>query len=114
MVALGRCAFIAGLVMAPAMAPVLAVAAPQADSASSVVAPRDVSTGMASGKRIHKPITITKEWGSREAAAADCTALHASLSEAGGKLACVADLDGDGMADVCARAGKMGAACVPK
>jgi type VI secretion system secreted protein Hcp len=25
--------------------------------------PRDVATGQASGKRTHKPITITKEWG---------------------------------------------------
>lgn len=28
-----------------------------------VKAPRDVATGQASGKRQHKPITITKEWG---------------------------------------------------
>ena len=28
-----------------------------------VKAPRDVATGQASGKRMHKPFTITKEWG---------------------------------------------------
>jgi type VI secretion system secreted protein Hcp len=28
-----------------------------------VTSPRDVATGQASGKRQHKPITITKEWG---------------------------------------------------
>lgn len=28
-----------------------------------VVSPRDVATGMPSGKRQHKPIVITKEWG---------------------------------------------------
>ena len=30
---------------------------------SEVSAPRDIATGQASGKRQHKPITITKEWG---------------------------------------------------
>jgi type VI secretion system secreted protein Hcp len=29
----------------------------------SVQSPRDVATGLASGKREHKPIVITKEWG---------------------------------------------------
>jgi type VI secretion system secreted protein Hcp len=28
-----------------------------------IVSPRDAATGQASGKRQHKPITITKEWG---------------------------------------------------
>lgn len=28
-----------------------------------ITSPRDVATGMASGKRQHKPITFTKEWG---------------------------------------------------
>jgi hypothetical protein len=28
-----------------------------------VKSPRDVATGQASGKRTHKPLTITKEWG---------------------------------------------------
>ena len=28
-----------------------------------VTAPRDLATGQATGKRQHKPITITKEWG---------------------------------------------------
>lgn len=30
---------------------------------SEVTSPRDVATGMPTGKRQHKPITITKEWG---------------------------------------------------
>ena len=29
----------------------------------SVKAPRDVATGQSSGKRMHKPFVITKEWG---------------------------------------------------
>ena len=29
----------------------------------SVVSPRDLATGQASGKRMHKPFVITKEWG---------------------------------------------------
>ena len=32
-----------------------------------VVAPRDVASGQASGKRQHSPVTITKEWGARAA-----------------------------------------------
>lgn len=30
---------------------------------SEVASPRDVATGQASGKRIHSPITFTKQWG---------------------------------------------------
>jgi hypothetical protein len=29
----------------------------------SAVSPRDASSGQASGKRMHKPITVVKEWG---------------------------------------------------
>jgi hypothetical protein len=29
----------------------------------SVKSPRDAASGMASGKRMHKPFTVTKEWG---------------------------------------------------
>lgn len=32
-------------------------------SASYAVAPRDIATGMATGKRQHAPITVLKEWG---------------------------------------------------
>lgn len=32
-------------------------------SGAWIYAPRDVATGQASGKRMHKPMTITKEWG---------------------------------------------------
>jgi len=30
---------------------------------SELISPRDAATGQASGKRIHKPISFTKEWG---------------------------------------------------
>jgi type VI secretion system secreted protein Hcp len=30
---------------------------------SEIVSPRDAATGQASGKRVHKPILFTKEWG---------------------------------------------------
>ena len=30
---------------------------------SEIVSPRDAATGQASGKRVHKPIQFTKEWG---------------------------------------------------
>lgn len=32
-------------------------------SAHQVIAPRDSASGMASGKRMHKPLTVIKEWG---------------------------------------------------
>lgn len=32
-------------------------------SSYQIVSPRDVATGQASGKRMHKPFVITKEWG---------------------------------------------------
>jgi hypothetical protein len=32
-------------------------------SSAWLYAPRDMATGMASGKRMHKPFTIVKEWG---------------------------------------------------
>lgn len=36
----------------------------------SVKSPRDAASGLATGKRMHKPMTILKEWGAREAGAA--------------------------------------------
>ena len=32
-------------------------------AAYEVISPRDLATGQASGKRMHKPMVITKEWG---------------------------------------------------
>lgn len=32
-------------------------------SSYQIVSPRDAASGQASGKRMHKPVTITKEWG---------------------------------------------------
>lgn len=32
-------------------------------SSAAIYAPRDVATGQSSGKRMHKPFTIVKEWG---------------------------------------------------
>ena len=32
-------------------------------SSAAIYAPRDAATGQASGKRMHKPFTIVKEWG---------------------------------------------------
>ena len=34
-----------------------------------VKSPRDVATGQSSGKRMHRPMTIIKEWGARDAGA---------------------------------------------
>ena len=41
----------------------LACARGKLTGASYVVAPRDVATGMATGRRQYRPITIVKEWG---------------------------------------------------
>lgn len=34
---------------------------------SAVVSPRDAASGMATGRRMHKPMTIVKEWGAASA-----------------------------------------------
>ncbi len=52
----------------------------------NVKAPRDVATGQASGKRQHKPITISKEW--------DANTPMLILGQI-----LVGDLDGDGVID---------------
>lgn len=112
MKAFGRLLVIAGLLIGPSAA----LARPVADSPAptDVTAPRDMSTGMATGKRMHKPFTITKEWSSRDAAVNDCTTLHGTVSTASsGKLVCTGDVNSDGMTDVCARASAMGAICKP-
>ncbi|MDR3509062.1 MAG: hypothetical protein P4L64_14310 [Caulobacteraceae bacterium] len=88
-----------------------------AASAAEVTAPRDISTGQASGKRMHKPFVITKTWSSRAAASADCAKVDGALSGADGKLACTVQLDG--MPDdksACAKltAGLPGARCEGK
>jgi len=55
------------LVLQPAAAPQAegkAVAAEQPSwSAPLSIAPRDAASGMPTGKRMHKPMTIVKEWG---------------------------------------------------
>jgi hypothetical protein len=113
MKAFGRVLVIAGLLIAPSVG----LAGPAVDSsapAGGVISPRDHASGLPTGKRMHKPFTITKEWSSRAAAVSDCTALHGSVgADANGKLVCTGDVDGDGMTDVCARASAMGAMCKP-
>jgi hypothetical protein len=83
-------------------------------SPTDVTAPLDMSTGMVTGKRMHKTFTITNQWSSRDAAVADCTALHGTVStSSSGKLVCTDDVNGNGMTDVCARASGMSAMCKP-
>jgi uncharacterized glyoxalase superfamily protein PhnB len=115
MVAFARFVFVATLTGAPVAC--LAGAVPQASTQaqippSNVLAPRDMSTGMAAGKRMHKPVTITKEWSDRAVASADCTAMHGALGSENGKLACVVDVDNEGEADaICGKAVAAGAVC---
>jgi hypothetical protein len=65
-------------------------------NSQQVTSPRDVATGQASGKRMHKPLTVT--------AAQDETALRESPSKASlGKTSvrvAAGDVNGDGKADV--------------
>ncbi|MDP4200804.1 MAG: FG-GAP repeat protein [Bacteroidota bacterium] len=58
---------------------------------TSVITAHETSSGMASGKRQHQPITITKEWGS----VSKGTPPQPNL----GSVA-IGDVNGDGMADI--------------
>ena len=56
------------LVLRPAAGPQARSKAMAADEASwtaplSIVSPRDAASGLPTGKRMHKPMTIVKEWG---------------------------------------------------
>lgn len=68
-----------------------------AASSQQVTSPRDAATGQASGKRMHKPMTVTSE---------DATAVRESPSKASiGKTSvrvAAGDVDGDGRPDVAA------------
>jgi len=71
-------------------------------SSHQVTSPRDAATGQASGKRMHKPITVT--------AGADDSAVRESPSKASlGKTSvrvAAGDVNGDGKADVAPKAGQ--------
>ena len=89
----------------------------QPSSSSTVVSPRDAASGQASGKRMHKPMTIQKEYDAagREASTGKATGKTmaqddwqatsvSSAPESKPKSTRVAagDLNGDGKADVAA------------
>ena len=84
-------------------------------SAAAVAAPRDVASGMATGRRMHKPMTVTKEWSSRAVAGADCGRVNGVVSRDGGRFACtVQAAPADDAKTACAKvtAKLTGAACV--
>ncbi|MBZ5689419.1 MAG: FG-GAP repeat protein [Acidobacteriia bacterium] len=63
-------------------------------SSQQVTSPRDVATGQASGKRMHKPVTVTSDdQALRESPS------KASLGKTSGRVA-AGDVNGDGKADV--------------
>lgn len=89
----------------------------QPSSSSTVVSPRDTASGQASGKRMHKPMTIRKEYDAagREASTGKATGKtmaqddwqatsvsSAPESKPKSTRVAVGDLDGDGKADVAA------------
>jgi len=89
----------------------------QPSSSSTVVSPRDTASGQASGKRMHKPMPIRKEYDAagREASTGKATGKTmaqddwqatsrstAPESKPKGTRVAVGDLDGDGKADVAA------------
>jgi len=81
-------------------------------AAHAVITPRDAGSGIATGKRMHKPITITKEW---EAASARVAAIRPTYDVKTVKGARVAadpdgwqpvDLDAPGLCSALGRAVK--------
>lgn len=84
-------------------------------SAAAVAAPRDIATGMATGRRMHKPMTVTREWSSRAVAGADCGRVNGVVRRDGGRFACtVQAAPADDAKTACAKvtAKLTGAACV--
>jgi hypothetical protein len=126
MKAFGRLAIVVGLFAAPSLvfaAPKVSVqdlsvtAAPSSSVSSSsadIVSPRDPASGMATGKRMHKPMVITAEWSSQSQASSDCTSQHGVLSVDGSKFTCTVDVDSDAAAmSVCAKPAGPNAMCKP-
>jgi len=85
----------------------------QAPTAAPVVSPRDAASGQATGKRMHKPITVTAEAGMdapakdaakapKKTAADDWQTKSAPSSTPQIKRVAAADVDGDGKADAAA------------
>jgi hypothetical protein len=68
-----------------------------AASSQQVTSPRDVATGQASGKRMHKPITVTAQ----DEAAVRESPSKASLGKTSVRVA-AGDVNGDGRPDVAA------------
>ena len=95
----------------------LVIVAAGVPAVAEIRAPRDSSTGMASGKRMHKPLIITKDWSDRTAANADCAKVGGTVGAEDGKLVCMAQADADAdQQAACAKVAVLlpGAACVAK
>ena len=86
----------------------------QAPTAAPVASPRDAASGQASGKRMHKPITVTAEVGvdatakdaaqpTKKTATDDWQTKSAPSSTPTIKRVATADVDGDGKADSAAQ-----------
>lgn len=112
MKAFGKLAIVMGLIAAPS----LVFAAPKVNvqDMSVMASPRDSSSGMATGKRMHKPMVITADWSSQAQATSDCTAQHGVVSGQDGKFTCTVDVDSDAAASsVCAKPTGPNAVCKP-
>jgi hypothetical protein len=111
------------ILMVGALACLSAVAVAQADQSKEkapvqqqVTAPRDAQSGQASGKRMHKPVTVTAEVGAQDAAASKPTGKSAvddwqtpaaktsqpKITENNKSRVAAGDVNGDGKADVAA------------
>jgi hypothetical protein len=64
------------------------IASTGAAVASDVKIPRDAASGLPTGKRMHKPMTITKDWATEAEARAECDSMQGTLSSANGKFSC--------------------------
>ena len=123
MKAFGKLAIVVGLIAAPSLAFAapkvsvqdLSVAAPSSSSTDSTAigSPRDPASGMATGKRMHKPFVIT--YSSRQALdSSSCATQQGVSSSEGGKFTCTVAVDSDAAAaTACTKQTTPGAVCEP-
>lgn len=69
----------------------IAALAMSSASLAEVKSPRDVASGQSSGKRMHKPFVITKDWSSQAQAQTFCDEAKGVLSSSMGKFACTVE-----------------------
>ena len=70
----------------------VALAAGSATQAHEVKSPRDAASGLATGKRMHKPFVITMSWSSQADASSYCSSVSGEMkSTTSGRFACTVE-----------------------